>query len=180
MNKQQLIISGVGGQGILFITRLLADAAILRGLPVLTSETHGMAQRGGVVISHLKAGAYASPLVRAGEADGLVVMKRENLELHHRFLRPGGWVVVNASRPPELPGTTVLAVDADRLALELKNPQGVNLIILGFLMARTDLLPLFCGADDVERVMAGRLKQKGEMFDAALAAFRCGAAAGGR
>ena len=44
--QQQVIISGVGGQGVLFVTRLLAEAAINKGLPVFTSETHGMAQRG--------------------------------------------------------------------------------------------------------------------------------------
>ena len=44
--KQQIIISGVGGQGVLFVTRLLAEAAIQKGMPVVTSETHGMAQRG--------------------------------------------------------------------------------------------------------------------------------------
>jgi len=48
--KQQVIISGVGGQGVLFVTRLLAEAAINKGLPVFTSETHGMAQRGGTVL----------------------------------------------------------------------------------------------------------------------------------
>ena len=51
---QQLIISGVGGQGVLFVTRLLAEAAILRGLAVFTSETHGMAQRGGSVMATLR------------------------------------------------------------------------------------------------------------------------------
>ncbi|MCX5883025.1 MAG: 2-oxoacid:acceptor oxidoreductase family protein, partial [Deltaproteobacteria bacterium] len=50
--KQQIIISGVGGQGVLFVTRLLAEAAMMKGYPVLTSETHGMAQRGGTVVSH--------------------------------------------------------------------------------------------------------------------------------
>ncbi|MGD2016130.1 MAG: 2-oxoacid:acceptor oxidoreductase family protein, partial [Desulfobacterales bacterium] len=67
---QQLIISGVGGQGVLFVTRLLAEAAILRGLAVFTSETHGMAQRGGTVLSHLKVGEHTSPLIRPAQADG--------------------------------------------------------------------------------------------------------------
>jgi len=69
--RQQIVISGVGGQGVLFITGLLADAAIDKGLPVFTSETHGMAQRGGTVISHLKVGDFSSPLIRPGHADGL-------------------------------------------------------------------------------------------------------------
>lgn len=49
--SQQIVISGVGGQGVLFVTRLLAEAAILKGLPVFTSETHGMAQRGDGIIT---------------------------------------------------------------------------------------------------------------------------------
>ena len=72
MISQQLILSGVGGQGILFITRLLAETAIAKGLPVMTSETHGMAQRGGIVISHLKVGSFSSPLVQPGRAAGLI------------------------------------------------------------------------------------------------------------
>ena len=68
VENQQLIISGVGGQGVLFITRLLAEAAIAGGLPVLSSETHGMAQRGGIVVSHLKVGGFAGPRRRARAA----------------------------------------------------------------------------------------------------------------
>lgn len=94
--RQQILVSGVGGQGVLFITRLLADAAIACGHPVLTSETHGMAQRGGIVVSHLKVGAFESPLIRAGGADGLVALKEENLSAHRRFLSPSGWAVVSA------------------------------------------------------------------------------------
>jgi indolepyruvate ferredoxin oxidoreductase beta subunit len=60
MVRQQILISGVGGQGVLFITILLAEAAINKGLPVFTSETHGMAQRGGTVVSHLKVGNFSA------------------------------------------------------------------------------------------------------------------------
>ena len=95
--RQQIVISGVGGQGVLFVTRLLAEAAIGCGLPVLTSETHGMAQRGGTVISHFKVGEFYSPLIRSGQADGLIALKSENLATHAVFLKPGGWAVVNAA-----------------------------------------------------------------------------------
>ncbi|MEE4609050.1 MAG: 2-oxoacid:acceptor oxidoreductase family protein [Desulfobacteraceae bacterium] len=80
--RQQIVISGLGGQGVLFVTRLLAEAAIDARLPVFTSETHGMAQRGGTVVSHLKIGAYASPLIRPGQADGLICLKAENVAAH--------------------------------------------------------------------------------------------------
>ena len=64
--KQQIIVSGLGGQGALTLTRLLAEAAAALGLPVITSETHGMAQRGGTVISMIKVGPFRGPLIPAG------------------------------------------------------------------------------------------------------------------
>jgi indolepyruvate ferredoxin oxidoreductase beta subunit len=173
MIKQQLIISGVGGQGILFITRLLAEAAIAKGLPVLTSETHGMAQRGGIVISHLKAGDFASPLVRPAQADGLLALKGECVPLHRHFLRPGGWMAVNA-----LPamvaeaGHPVLTVDADAAALALGNPQGVNLVLLGRALAEPGLL--FCTAAEVEEAIRRKLSARPKLLGGALAALRSG------
>ena len=97
--KQQIIISGVGGQGVLFVTRLLAEAAMMKGFPVLTSETHGMAQRGGTVVSHLKVGDFSSPLIRPFSADGLLALKPESLAQHGGFVKPGGWAIVNSSQP---------------------------------------------------------------------------------
>ena len=94
MEQQQIVISGVGGQGVLFVTRLLAEAAILRGHAVFTTETHGMAQRGGTVLSHLKIGDFASPMIRPGQADGMLVLKDENRALHGFYLHHGAWTSV--------------------------------------------------------------------------------------
>ena len=94
--RRQIVLSGVGGQGVLFLSRLLAEAAIAAGFSVLASETHGMAQRGGVVVSHLKVGGFDSPLVRTGRADLLLVLKEENVALHREFLADGGALIVNA------------------------------------------------------------------------------------
>lgn len=170
MKSQQLIISGVGGQGILFVTRILAEAAIAHGMPVLTSETHGMAQRGGIVISHLKVGAYASPLVCPGRADGLISLMHETVPLHRHFLKKDGWIVANGS-PETLTGVTA-HIDADNLALGLGNPQSVNLIMLGKALSIPDLL--FCSADDVEQSIRGKLSGKPTGLENALAAFRVG------
>lgn len=172
---EQLIISGVGGQGILFITRILAETAIRTGMPVMTSETHGMAQRGGVVISHLKAGEFSSPLVRPGRADGLLAMKEENIALHRHFLRPGGWIVANASRVPAgLEGHPVHVIDADALALEIGSPQAVNLILLGFALARLTDAGLFCSTSQVIATIEHRLGEKGALRAASLKALRLG------
>jgi indolepyruvate ferredoxin oxidoreductase beta subunit len=169
--RQQIVVSGVGGQGILFVTRLLAEAAIHKGLPVLTSETHGMAQRGGTVVSHLKVGDFAGPLIRPGRADGVLIMKAENVALHSFFLKPDGWAVVNqpAAAACEL---TRCTVDADRMAVALGNPRAVNLIMLGFALARSR--GMFCQADDIRRILEKRLKKSSTMLAAALNALEAG------
>lgn len=177
MNRQQLIISGVGGQGILFVTRLLAETAIAAGMPVLTSETHGMAQRGGVVISHLKAGSFESPLVRPGRADGLLALHAGTLGQHLPFLRPGGWLAVNAPVPPEVAGVEVFSVDASKLALETGAPRGVNLILLGFALARLKER-LFCNLDEATAALKAGLKDNKKLLTASLAALETGLKAG--
>ena len=95
--RQQIVISGVGGQGVIFVTRLLAEAAIEKGFSVFTSETHGMAQRGGTVLSHLKVGRFASPLIRPYKADGLLALKAESLVQHGSYLESDAWAVVNSA-----------------------------------------------------------------------------------
>ncbi len=101
--KQQIIVSGLGGQGALTLTRLLAEAAAAMGLPVITSETHGMAQRGGTVISMIKVGPFRGPLIPAGEADRGLFLHPKNLAVHRFYLRDGGAVFVNAAAPRGLP-----------------------------------------------------------------------------
>ena len=173
--NQQLIISGVGGQGVLFITRLLAEAAIAVGLPVLSSETHGMAQRGGIVVSHLKVGSFAGPLVRSGAADGMLVMRGDNFPLHHSFLRAGGWAALNCSAPgPEKDGLVTRAVDADLLARECGASQSVNLVLLGFILAENSSLPFFCSADDIRNVIETKMRGKENLRETSLRAFEAG------
>lgn len=178
--QQQILVSGVGGQGVLFVTRLLAEAAMARGLAVFTCETHGMAQRGGTVVSHLKVGDFHSPLIRAGQADGLVALKSENVVQHRLFLKPGGWVVANAGADVafDVPGT-VFAFDADRLARENDLVKSLNLIVLGFALAVAEKRMakpnrLFCTLADIETAVARRLKEKGKPSPGLLAAIRTG------
>lgn len=174
----QIVISGVGGQGVLFITRLLAEAAIQKGLPVFTSETHGMAQRGGTVISHLKIGDFASPLIRPGRADGLIALKAEGLRQHGGYLKPGGWAVVNDTRPPSTAaGIRATAVDADRLAGTLHNPKALNLIVLGFTLAQQDRMDtaLHCRVDEMADILKKRLARRPRLRDASLEALKAGA-----
>jgi indolepyruvate ferredoxin oxidoreductase, beta subunit len=172
--QQQIIISGVGGQGVLFITRLLAEAAIAVDSPVVTSETHGMAQRGGTVLSHLKVGDYASPLIRPGQADGMLVLRSENLLVHQAYLKPDGWAVINSPAPEaddsEAPR---FFTDADRLALAAGLPRSVNLILLGVAMG-LDATGLFCGLGDLKNARDRRFAEQPKMRDAALNAIALG------
>lgn len=169
--RQQIVISGVGGQGVLFITRLLADAAIDKGLAVFTSETHGMAQRGGTVISYLKVGGFSSPLIRPGRADGMIALKAESAALHGHYLKPGGWTVFNSADAVTC-GEAPVCVDADAAAGRLGNPKAANLVLLGAMLRRID--GLFCGLDDVKAVLGRRLDEKPELLAKNLEALNAG------
>jgi indolepyruvate ferredoxin oxidoreductase beta subunit len=178
--QQQLIISGVGGQGVLFVTRLLAEAAINKGLPVFTSETHGMAQRGGTVLSHFKVGDFSSPLIRPKQADGLLVLKAENIKAHKSFLKSDGWAVANAGQDFQQRNEILLRrIDADSLAQEIGNPKAVNLIVLGHALAKagkakTKQGKLFCTLTDIKSVLKNRFGKNKKMLEASLKALEAG------
>lgn len=177
--RMQFLVSGVGGQGVLFVTRLLAEAAIGRSLSVITSEIHGMAQRGGTVISHLKVGGFPSPLVREGHADGLIVLREENLRPHGRFLSSTGWAVVNsASAAGEGFPFPVHAVDADGIARGAGHPRGANLVLLGFLLARLGSIEdggrFFCAPADLRGALESRFGKNPRALDESLEALALG------
>ncbi|HBY94872.1 MAG: indolepyruvate oxidoreductase subunit beta [Ardenticatenaceae bacterium] len=146
--KLQLLVAGVGGQGILFITRLLETAALARGQSVIGAETHGMSQRGGSVASHFKLGDYHSPMVRRGTADCLIAMDASEAYRNLAFLRPGGLVFVNARDgqfpKPEIQealircGIQVFSIDADALAMSLGAPNLANVALLGLAVSHPD------------------------------------------
>jgi indolepyruvate ferredoxin oxidoreductase beta subunit len=178
--KQQILISGVGGQGVLFITSLLAEAAISKGLPVFTSETHGMAQRGGTVVSHLKIGDFSSPLIRPFKADGLLVLRDENIAQHGAFLKTGGWAVINSENDLKLEKKIAAsAVDADKLAQEISNPKSANLVVLGYALARAGQkskgrISLFCSLADIKRVLKGKFRGREKLLNASVKALEAG------
>jgi len=176
--KQQIVISGVGGQGVLFITRLLAEAAIIKGISVFTSETHGMAQRGGTVLSHLKVGNFSSPLIRAGNANGLLALKADSLTRHGYLLKPGAWAAVNSRDTMAAEYEfSAYTIDADNLAQRIHNPKSVNLILLGFTLAvisDTAENNLFCDLEDIKTVLHHRLAKKKHLLDDAVKALETG------
>jgi indolepyruvate ferredoxin oxidoreductase, beta subunit len=137
--KQQIILSGTGGQGILFLARFFSEAALHKGFEVLTSETHGMAMRGGTVVSHVKIGPFVSPLIRWGQADAALFLSTENLLLHQGFVSPGGAVFINTTVPDIGSG-----VDASGIAAKLGASAGSNMALLGFAVASDEL---FCNKE---------------------------------
>ena len=176
--RQQIVISGVGGQGVLFVTRLLAEAAITKGLPVFTSETHGMAQRGGTVLSHLKVGNFSSPLIRPGNANGLLALKADSFARHGYFLKPGAWAAMNSREGVVVgPEFSAYTIDADMLAQRIHNPKSVNLVLLGFALeaiSEATENSLFCNLEDIKTVLQQRLAKKKQMLDDALKAVEAG------
>jgi indolepyruvate ferredoxin oxidoreductase beta subunit len=145
----QLILSGVGGQGILFATRIFSALALEQGYNVFGSETHGMAQRGGSVISHLKIGEYSSPLVRKGTADILLSFDRDEAYRTLGFLKRGGLCFVNSPKEdfwdPGIKGylekneIRAYSFPADKVALALGAPQSANLALIGYALSVPDV-----------------------------------------
>ena len=166
--KQQIIVSGLGGQGALTLTRLLAEAAAAMGLSVITSETHGMAQRGGTVISMIKVGPFRGPLVPAGEADRGLFLHPKNLTVHRFYMKPGGAVFVNAALPGDY-----LSLDARSLAAAHDLPPvSANLILLGYAAAKGGL---FAAPDLLADMIAAKTPER--FREASLRAFELGLAA---
>jgi indolepyruvate ferredoxin oxidoreductase beta subunit len=145
--ERKLIIAGIGGQGVIYATKVLSQAALMRGERVMASENHGMSQRGGSVMSHVKIGGSDAPLIRRGTADALIAFDRVEAIRNLPFLRAGGSVFVNGAdglepavmtRLNEL-GIGVHAIAADARAKELGSAAVANLIVLGFAAAHDGL-----------------------------------------
>lgn len=160
MNKTtNVLIVGVGGQGVLLATELLSAVTMEAGLDAKKSEVHGMAQRGGVVSSHVRFGEKVySPLIPEGEADVILAFEQAEAMRWVHFLKSDGNMVINqyklvppiASKKgfdyPEDPiGITkdnaknVHVIDAVSIAEELGNLRLVNTILLGVLSTSLDI-----------------------------------------
>ncbi len=125
----ELILCGRGGQGIVFLTRLIGEIVTAKGLDVISSETHGMAVRGGSINSHLRIGPFSSSLIQQGCADFLVSMDPSETMNNKHYLRPGGLIIENSAAPEE-PG--VKRCDASSLARNIGRVQLENVVLLGF------------------------------------------------
>jgi len=134
--KMQIAITGRGGQGVLFLTRILTECGLEMGLEVMASETHGMAMRGGSVISTLKVGPFKGPLIGSGQAEVMLVLDEGSMDTFINLLSPRGFLFLNAQSSPSHP-----FVDATGLAAAMGSPLMANLILLGFALQHKKL---FC------------------------------------
>jgi indolepyruvate ferredoxin oxidoreductase beta subunit len=153
MMNVQLIISGVGGQGVLLLTRIFSEMALKEGYPMIGSEDHGMSQRGGSVITYLKIGDFNSPLVKRGNADILLSLEKNEAYKTLHFLKPstngqnGGLCFINAPDPNYMEkqirdhlkekGIEVYIFGADRVAKEMGSIQSANIALIGFASAHS-------------------------------------------
>lgn len=151
MNVFNILIAGVGGQGVLLTSKIIAEAALLAGLDVKQSEVHGMAQRGGSVLSQVRFGEKVfSPIVAEGEADLLIGFEPLETARYLQMLRDGGTVVYNTrpigtigvsigkeEYPADIHDTIkryaakVHAFDATDAAVGVGEKRAVNLVLLG-------------------------------------------------
>lgn len=165
MNEKRatnFVLVGVGGQGTLLASNILAEVGLAAGFDVKKSEVHGMAQRGGSVITHVRwhPEQVFSPLVGRGEADILLSFEKMEAVRFAEFLRPGGTAVVNemtvvpvtvsagGARYPEDEslrgvfnslGAELIMVPGEHLAREAGNVRAANVVLLGVI---SRLLPL--------------------------------------
>jgi indolepyruvate ferredoxin oxidoreductase beta subunit len=184
--KYDIILAGVGGQGVVSMAALIGRGALVEGLTAKQSEVHGMSQRGGAVVSHLRLAdrPIASDLIPQGAADLILSMELMEGLRYLYYLSPQG-TLVTASNPykniPDYPDPeSVLAkiralpkaivVDAEKLALEAGDVQTVNTVMVG---AAAHLLPL--KVETLESVVRRTFARKGERtVEVNLAAFAAG------
>ncbi|MFO7984387.1 MAG: 2-oxoacid:acceptor oxidoreductase family protein [Desulfatiglandaceae bacterium] len=145
MKYMDFILGGLGGQGILFMTKVMAYAAVNKGFRIMGAETHGMAQRGGSVVSHLRLGDVQSTLVRKGSGDVVLALEENEAYRNVPFLKAGGQLYANASNTTfprkaaksylDRMGIVYRCTPASEIAVELGAPMATNLALLGFFSA---------------------------------------------
>jgi indolepyruvate ferredoxin oxidoreductase, beta subunit len=182
-----VLIVGVGGQGIILASDVLGKVAAAHGYDVKKNEIHGMAQRGGSVSSHVRFGKrVSSPIIKMGEADVLLSFEQIETLRYFPFLSEKGKVIMNDQKilPPavftgkqEYPGDIVdkvkekvhdaVIVDGNAVATQLGNVRVVNVIFLGVLSKYLDI-----PVETYEKVLKESIKPK--LVDINLKAFHHG------
>ncbi len=180
------MIVGVGGQGTLLTSRILGGIMLGAGYDVKVSEVHGMAQRGGSVVTFVRYGdSVAEPIVEEGQADVLIAFEQLEALRYAHFLKKDGVIVVNTQRIDPMPVVIgaarypegiieglkkdhkVIEVDAMSEALKLGNPKVFNVVVLGVAAKHMDF-----SKDEWHEVIKKTVKPK--FVDMNLEAFEAG------
>lgn len=177
METKRVVFIGVGGQGNLLASRLLGEAALAAGIPVVVSEIHGMAQRGGIVESAVLMGEVTSPIVSGAEADVLVSFEpletlralgkcnKDTLVITNTRPLPPFTVAVGQGTYPPVEQTigiikskveNVISFDGNGIAEEAGNPLSLNMVMLGALIGSG---AISVGEEDMKKVIAGSTKK---------------------
>lgn len=184
--KSDIVLAGVGGQGILTIATILGGAALADNLSLKQAEVHGMSQRGGDVQSNLRLSSdpIFSDLIPLGGADLIVSLEPMEALRYIQFLSAEGWIVtnsapfVNIDNYPEMESIqqelakhpNVVSFDMDELAKEVASARSSNLVLLGAASPFIDM-----SVDKIEAAVRNLFAPKGEkIVDANIAAFRAG------
>ena len=158
MPTTSVLIAGVGGQGVVLVSELLALAAMAAGADVKQGEFHGVAQRGGAVFSHVRFGDQVhSPMAPLATVDHLLALEKLEALRYAHYLKPGGSVIINehtvepvriADQRPypddaieflSGKGFDVVSVAATELAIELGNHRAANVVLLGALAEKLEI-----------------------------------------
>lgn len=185
MATTNVVIAGVGGQGAILASELLALAAMAAGYDVKQGEFHGVAQRGGAVFSHVRFGDRVhSPMAPRGQVDYLLALEKLEALRYAHFVQPGGTIIVNdhevepirvADERPypddaigflEGKGFNVVTLQATLQAIELGSHRAANVVLLGALAERLDIPDAVWRETLQERVPQGLLELNTQAFAA--------------
>ncbi len=181
-----IILAGVGGQGILSIASILGIAALADNLYLKQAEVHGMSQRGGDVQSNLRISSepIASDLIPLRGADLIVSLEPMEALRYLPYLKPDGWVVTSTAPFVNIPNYPdeaslkealdkvphLVAFDMDAVAKEVANPRAANMVLLGAASRFIDM-----PTEKIEQAIGKLFGPKGEkIVESNLAAFRQG------
>ncbi len=150
--KYQIIIAGFGGQGVVFLVKVLAICAGNDNIPFLGTENHGMSQRGGSVSCDIKIGNFNNPVIDKNQADMIIGLDKNESLRNLEFLKQDGIIVVNSDNTyPKIP-LKVAKVDVNKKALNGELPiQGLNVYMLGVALKNEPKFPF--KTDEVKKAI---------------------------
>ena len=188
--KKDIILCGVGGQGILSIATIIGEAATEAGINLKQAEVHGMSQRGGDVQSNLRLSTETiySDLIAQGKTDVVISMEPMEALRYLPYLAPDGTIVTSSKPFANLPNypeeaelmaeldsmPSVVKLDIDSVAKDAGNARGANMVLLGMAAPYIEILSV----EQLRKAITVIFARKGEaIVEANLKAFDCGVAA---